>query len=268
MAFINVPFYCIHHFVFLFFYLGIDGQNTMVYPVITASMSLSELTSKFPVLNTEESNERQYVSTATSPAPYLSPTPVFSPKKELGTPEDPPASVTSPLQSQTLPISISPKDTDCPLAPSENIDSALNLVDSKAGKKKKKLRKKKTLRAAHVPENSDTEQDVSKPVRKVKCRKLSKDATVSTSTPLVVDVASQDGESNKGVNDSDSSIEMMELPKPRYEVVEIDSNEEKPDSPTKTALADCPKLGSLDKNDEVTSTSELGTNYTEETLRR
>lgn len=246
---------------------GIDGQNTMVYPVITASMSLSELTSKFPVLNTEESNERQYVSTATSPAPYLSPTPVFSPKKELGTPEDPPASVTSPLQSQTLPISISPKDTDCPLAPSENIDSALNLVDSKAGKKKKKLRKKKTLRAAHVPENSDTEQDVSKPVRKVKCRKLSKDATVSTSTPLVVDVASQDGESNKGVNDSDSSIEMMELPKPRYEVVEIDSNEEKPDSPTKTALADCPKLGSLDKNDEVTSTSELGTNYTEETLR-
>lgn len=234
-----------------------------MYPVITASMSLSELTSKFPVLNTEESNERQYASTGTSPCPYL------SPKKEVDTPEDSPASMTSPLQSQTLPISISPKDTDCPLAPSENIDSALILADSKVGKKKKKkLRKKKTLRAAHVPENSDTEQDIGKPVRKVKCRKLSKDATVSTSTPLVVDAASQDGESNKDVNASDSSIEMMELPKPRYEVVEIDSNEEKPDSPTKTALADCPKLGSLDKNDEVTSTSELGTSYTEETLRR
>ncbi|CAI9531504.1 unnamed protein product [Staurois parvus] len=240
----------------------VDGQNTPMYPVITASMSLSELTSKFPVLNTELSNERHYVSTATSPPHYLSPIPIFSPKQEVDVPENLPAAVTRPLQGQ----SISPKDTDCPVAPSEHVDSTLISAKSMEGKKKKKLRKKKTLRAAHVPENSDTEQDVSKPVRKVKCRKLSKEATVSTSTPVEVDAASQDGEINKDHNASDSSIEMMELPKPCYEVVEIDSSDEKPDSPSKTDLVDCPKLSSLDKNDEVTSTSELGTNYAVGTL--
>nr|DBA14278.1 TPA: hypothetical protein GDO54_005272 [Pyxicephalus adspersus] len=245
---------------------GVDSQNTPVYPVIAATMSLSELTSKFTVFNAEESNERQYVPTASSPPPDLSLTPVLSPKKEVDTPENPSTSVLGPPQSESLLLSTSTKGTDCPIAPSEHVDSTLISENSKVGKKKKKLRKKKTLRAAHVPENSDTEQDVSKPVRKVKCRKLSKEATVSTSTPPEVDTASQDAQANKDGNDSNSSIEMMELPNPRFEVVEIDSNDEKPDSPSKTHQANCLKQGILEKNDEVTSTSELGTNYTEENL--
>ncbi|KAM5129510.1 zinc finger protein 106 [Mantella aurantiaca] len=237
---------------------GVDVQHTPVYPVIAASMSLSELANKFPILNTDISSQRKYVSTATSPPPDLSQTPILSPKQEIVIPENPPTSAPSPLHSQSLPVTISPKGTDCPAAPSENVDSTLISTNSKVGKKKKKLRKKKALRAAHVPDNSDTEQDISKPVRKVKCRKLCKDATVSTSTPLEVDPASQDAEINKDDNASDSSIEMMELPNPRFEVVEIDSNDEKPDSPSKADLADYPKPGSLEKNDEVTSTSELG----------
>ncbi|XP_018425005.1 PREDICTED: zinc finger protein 106 [Nanorana parkeri] len=219
-----------------------------------------------PPETNEASNEKQYVSTATSPPPDLSPTPVFSQTQEVDIPENPPTSVPGPLQGRSLPFSMSPKGTDCPVAPSELIDSTLISANSKAGKKKKKLRKKKTLRAAHVPENSDTEQDVSKPVRKVKCRKLSKEATVSTSTPLEMDAMSQDSKINKDDNDSDSSIEMMELPKPCFEVVEIDSNDEKPDSPSKTDLANCPQPGKLEKNDEVTSTSELGTRYPENIL--
>ncbi|XP_075048381.1 zinc finger protein 106 isoform X2 [Mixophyes fleayi] len=243
---------------------GESSQNTSVYPIITATMSLSELTSTFPVISGDQSLDKPSVSTASSQTFFS------TPKSESDSPGNRPVSVQSPLQGHTLPFSMSPKETSCSTGPAEHAESTLITIESKIGKKKK-LRKKKTLRPTHIPENSDTEQDISsKPVRKVKCRRLSKETTVSTSTSveLEIDTASQETEMNK--EDSDSSIEVMEIPNPRFEVVHIDSHSdnEKPDSPSKTELAGvvCSSQGSLETNDEVTSTSELGTNYVVENV--
>ncbi|XP_068110115.1 zinc finger protein 106 [Hyperolius riggenbachi] len=241
---------------------GENHQVTSVYPIITATISLSELASKFPA-----HIDRQSVSTATSP-PRLSQPPCLALKHSS---ERVTASITTTLQSQSLSVSISPKENNCSTAPSEHVDSTLVTAEAKVSKKKKRLRKKKTLRAAHVPENSDTEQEVSKPIRKIKGRRLSKEGTVSTSTSVEQDgdTGSHDAEMNKD-NDSDSSIEVMEVPNPRYEVVEIDSmsDGEKPDSPSKDNPLElaCLNQSRTDTNDEVTSTSELGTNYTEDNL--
>ncbi|XP_056402748.1 zinc finger protein 106 isoform X2 [Hyla sarda] len=223
----------------------------------------NELTSKFPAV------AKTSVSVATSPLVY------GSQKTDSDSTENHPAPVQSPQQGQVLTTNISTQETTCSTGPAENGESTLITIETKSGKKKKKLRKKKTLRAAHIPENSDTEQDIdSKPVRKVKCRRLSKETTVSTSTSLEQegDTASQEAELNRVGNYSDSNIEVMEIKNPRFEVVEIDSHsdDEKPDSPCKNDLADfvCSSQGHIETHDEVTSTSELGTNYSEEILRK
>ncbi|XP_040267868.1 zinc finger protein 106 isoform X2 [Bufo bufo] len=159
--------------------------------------------------------------------------------------------------------------------PAEHRKATLITTATKTGKKKKKLRKKKTLRAAHIPENSDTEQDVdaNKPVRKVRCRRPSKEATVSTSTSVEqeADAASPQAELNREDNDSDSIIEVMEVRNPRFEVLQIgpNSDDEKPDSPSKIDLADFVRSfeGAVENHNEVTSTSELGLRYLDKISR-
>lgn len=246
---LNLNFICIY-------FLGESSQNASLFPIITATMSLSEFTSKFPPA------AKTNASLATSPHLF------GSQKTDSDSTENRPASVQSPQQGQL-------QETTGSTGPAEHGEPTIITIETKTGKKKKKLRKKKTLRAAHIPENSDTEQDIdaSKPVRKVKCRRLSKETTVSTSTSLDQegDTASQEVELNREDNDSDSNIEVMEIRNPRFEVVEVESHsdDEQPDSPSKNDLADfvCTSHGDIEINDEVTSTSELGTNYSAKILR-
>ncbi|XP_004861796.2 zinc finger protein 106 [Heterocephalus glaber] len=151
--------------------------------------------------------------------------------------------------------------------PGLQAESTLMSPETRGNKKKKKLRKKKTLRATHVPENSDTEQDIftAKPVRKVKIGKLPKGGKVTTST-WEDSRTSREQESVQDEPESDSSLEVLEVPHPQLEVVAIDSSEsgeEKPDSPSKKDI-----WGSIEQNpvetsrsgcDEVSSTSEIVT---------
>lgn len=139
--------------------------------------------------------------------------------------------------------------------------------ETRGSKKKKKLRKKKTLRAAHVPENSDTEQDVftAKPVRKVKMGKLPKGGKVTTST-WEDSRTSREQESVRDEPESDSSLEVLEVPHPQLEVVAIDSSEsgeEKPDSPSKKDIWSSAEQNPVETSrsgcDEVSSTSEIVT---------
>ncbi|XP_069064888.1 zinc finger protein 106 isoform X2 [Pleurodeles waltl] len=154
--------------------------------------------------------------------------------------------------------------------------STIALVEEKGSKKKKKLRKKKTLKAAHVPENSDTEQDIScNPVRKLKCKKMTKEGKVTTSTSFDQEESSTalGNERNKDENDSDSSVEVVEVSNPTLEIVAIDSapEEAKPDSPSKRdPLSNTEKrLVEVARSgyDEVSSTSEMGANYRNGVLR-
>ncbi|XP_058847254.1 zinc finger protein 106-like [Acipenser ruthenus] len=153
-------------------------------------------------------------------------------------------------------------------------ESTMAVPENKAGKRLKKLKKKKALRKANDgQENSDTEQDgdSSRPVRKSKPRKATKGGKVSTSTPQKGDRPSEGTEPSKagleqGSADSDTSLEMIELPTTQLEVVAIDSSDsgdEKRGSPSKRDLptvstcnhTEDQKLGC----DEVSSTSELVT---------
>ncbi|XP_074005239.1 zinc finger protein 106 isoform X8 [Numenius arquata] len=141
----------------------------------------------------------------------------------------------------------------------------------KGNRRRRKLRKKKTLRAARVPENSDTEQDIidSKPVRKVKGGKVPKGEKVTTSNPpRQENGATAQTTRNKDENDSDASLELVEVPAPQCEVVDIGSSEsgdEKPDSPSKrdsrSSVDQAVLEASCSGYDEVSSTSEIGTNY-------
>ncbi|XP_064222003.1 zinc finger protein 106 isoform X5 [Aotus nancymaae] len=151
--------------------------------------------------------------------------------------------------------------------PEQQAESTLTSAETRGSKKKKKLRKKKTLRAAHVPENSDTEQDILtvKPVRKVKGGKLIKGGKVPTST-WEDSRTGQEQESVRDEPDSDSSLEVLEIPNPQLEVVAIDSSEsgeEKPDSPSKKDIWNSTEQNPLETSrsgcDEVSSTSEIGT---------
>nr|XP_035117846.2 zinc finger protein 106 isoform X11 [Callithrix jacchus] len=153
--------------------------------------------------------------------------------------------------------------------PEQQAESTLTSAEIRGSKKKKKLRKKKTLRAAHVPENSDTEQDILtvKPVRKVKGGKLIKGGKVTTST-WEDSRTGQEQESVRDEPDSDSSLEVLEIPNPQLEVVAIDSSEsgeEKPDSPSKKDIWNSTEQNQLETSrsgcDEVSSTSEIGTRY-------
>lgn len=151
--------------------------------------------------------------------------------------------------------------------PEQQAQSTLASAETRGSKKKKKLRKKKTLRATHVPENSDTEQDVftAKPARKVKPGKGAKGGKVTTST-REDSKTGREQETGRDEPDSESSLEVLQVPNPQLEVVALDtseSGEEKPDSPSKKDTwnsaeqnpTETPRSGC----DEVSSTSELGT---------
>uniref|UniRef100_A0A8C0UB02 Zinc finger protein 106 n=1 Tax=Cyanistes caeruleus TaxID=156563 RepID=A0A8C0UB02_CYACU len=140
----------------------------------------------------------------------------------------------------------------------------------KGNRRRRRLRKKKTLRAAHVPDNSDTEQDMIdfKPVRKVKGGKVPKGEKVTTSTPTREEsgVAAQ-AVRNNDKNDSDASLELVEISAPQCDVVDVGSSEsgdEKPDGLSKRDSCNSVDQAALEAScsgyDEVSSTSEIGTN--------
>lgn len=197
--------------------------------------------------------------------------------KENKGPADNPISeqCTSSFQSKTSPSGI-PANEDPKQATEQSEQMAVSTlvsIKTKVSKKKKKLKKKKALRAAHVPENSDTEQDISdsKPFRKVKSVKVAKGEKVTTSTPPKQQKAEATEEKNgkKDENESDTSLEFVEVPKSPLEVVNITSSEsgdEKPDSPSKRDFLSSSehlfREASRSGYDEVSSTSEIGTNYT------
>uniref|UniRef100_A0A803T9N0 Zinc finger protein 106 n=1 Tax=Anolis carolinensis TaxID=28377 RepID=A0A803T9N0_ANOCA len=176
------------------------------------------------------------------------------------------------LQNQTFPSDpVLKEDSKRKMEqPKQMAVSTLNSLESKM-KKKKKLKKKKALRAAaRVPENSDTEQDVSdsKPLRKIKTIKAPKGGNVTTSSLPKQEDAPEEGKKAKDENESDTSLEFVEVPKSPLEVVTIPSSEsgdEKPDSPSKRiALSSSEQIlreASRSGYDEVSSTSEIGTLY-------
>lgn len=180
------------------------------------------------------------------------------------------ASSTSSLRLSFTPETPAEKETQSPAdQPEQQAESTLTSAETRGSKKKKKLRKKKTLRATHVPENSDTEQDVftAKPVRKVKTGKAAKGGKVTTST-WGDSQTGREQETARDEPDSESSLEVLEVPNPQLEVVAIDSSEsgeEKPDSPSKKDTWTAAEQNSIETSrsgcDEVSSTSELGTRY-------
>ncbi|XP_031808014.1 zinc finger protein 106 isoform X2 [Sarcophilus harrisii] len=185
------------------------------------------------------------------------------------------STIVEPCSSSFLSLTFpsqSPLEKGHPLLAEQPAETTLTSVESKGNKKKKKLRKKKTLRAAHVPENSDTEQDVftAKPVRKIKAGKMLKGGKVTTSTSLGQEDGRTDQEPDRARDepDSDSSLEVLEVPNPQLEVVAIESSEsgeEKPDSPCKDDTWNSTEQSLLEASrsgcDEVSSTSEIGTHY-------
>ncbi|XP_074091276.1 zinc finger protein 106 isoform X2 [Macrotis lagotis] len=184
------------------------------------------------------------------------------------------SNIVEPCSSSFLSLNFpsqTPLEKEHPLLAEQPAESTLTSPESKGNKKKKKLRKKKTLRATHVPENSDTEQDVFtvKPVRKIKAGKMAK-GKVTTSTSLGQEDGRicQDQDRTRDEPDSDSSLEVLEVPNPQLEVVAIESSEsgeEKPDSPCKDDTWNSTEHSLLEASrsgcDEVSSTSEIGTHY-------
>ncbi|XP_039182898.1 zinc finger protein 106 isoform X2 [Crotalus tigris] len=171
-------------------------------------------------------------------------------------------------QSFSFRLATNENDKQATEQPEQMAISTMGTTEFKISKKKKKLKKKKALRAARVPENSDTEQDVSdsKPFRKVKAVKIPKGEKVTTSTPPKQEDAQE--RKRKKENDSDTSLEFVEIPKSPLEVVAITSSEsesEKPDSPSKrdtlNATEKLLREPSRSSYDEVSSTSEIGVNY-------
>nr|KAF6488531.1 zinc finger protein 106 [Rousettus aegyptiacus] len=251
------------------------SDHCPVYPVITAPLSLSELTESFHEpsrelkFSVEQGNARNRENTPSSQSAGLPSTnkegeePTKSNSgSEACTSSFPRLSFASetPLEKE----SHSPAEQ-----PEQQAESTLTSAETRGNKKKKKLRKKKTLRAIHVPENSDTEQDVfiAKPVRKVKTGKSTKGGKVTTSTWEDSRIGPEQDCVRDGP-DSDSSLEVLEIPNPQLEVVAIDSSEsgeEKPDSPSKKDIWNCTEQNSLETSrsgcDEVSSTSEIGTRY-------
>ncbi|XP_034968144.1 zinc finger protein 106 isoform X1 [Zootoca vivipara] len=246
---------------------GNMSQQPLLHPVISATMSFSALIDFQDMQKPVPDKERARSSSSYSPS-------LLAEKAEEN--KIPPDNTvveqcSSSFQSPTFPSEL-PADEDPRQAMEQMAVSALVSVGSKMSKKKKKLKKKKALRAARVPENSDTEQDVSdsKPLRKVKMVKGTRGGKVTTSTPPKQEdaEAAREGKRKKDENESDTSLEFVEVPKSPLEVVAISSSEsgdEKPDSPSKRdALNSSEQLlreASRSGYDEVSSTSEIGTSY-------
>ncbi|XP_023590942.1 zinc finger protein 106 isoform X3 [Trichechus manatus latirostris] len=251
------------------------GDSCPVYPVIAATLSLSELTEsfheasqelKFPV---EQGNIRNRENSPSSQSTDLPDMNKEGEEPARGNSESEACTSSFPRLPFASETSLEKEPHSPADQPEQQAESTLTSAESRGNKKKKKLRKKKTLRAAHVPENSDTEQDVftAKPVRKVKTGKLTKGGKVTTST-WEDGRTGQEQESVRDEPDSDSSLEVLEIPNPQLEVVAIDSSEsgeEKPDSPSKKDIWNSTEQNPLETSrsgcDEVSSTSEIGTRY-------
>ncbi|XP_064514197.1 zinc finger protein 106 [Pseudopipra pipra] len=251
------------------------NPKTSVYPVISATMSLSELISCFQHTNQDvhkPAADRVKSGLPENPSPpSLS---VFSKSEANDTVAEEfllhqcSTSLSKHSVLLGMPMDKTPKLS---AEPSEQHLAATVVPAEKGNRRRRRLRKKKTLRAAHVPENSDTEQDMidSKPVRKVKGGKVPKGEKVTTSTsPREEDGATAQRARNKDKNDSDASLELVEVSAPQCEVVDVGSSEsgdEKPDSPSKRDSRSSVDQAFLEAScsgyDEVSSTSEIGTNY-------
>lgn len=262
----------------IFFFLLNSGEisdNCPVYPVTTAALSLSELTERFHEpsqelkFSVEQGITRNRGNSPSSQSAGLPSIDKESEEPNKGNSGSEACTSSFPRLSFASETPLEKEPHSPADQPEQQAESTLTSAEARGNKKKKKLRKKKTLRAAHVPENSDTEQDVftAKPVRKVKTGKSAKGGKVTTSSW-------EDGrtgpeqESVRDEPDSDSSLEVLEVPNPQLEVVAIDSSEsgeEKPDSPSKKDIWNSTEQNSLETSrsgcDEVSSTSEIGTRY-------
>ncbi|XP_010291387.1 PREDICTED: zinc finger protein 106 isoform X1 [Phaethon lepturus] len=257
------------------------NQKTSVYPVISATISLSELAACFQRANQDVRKpavDRGKAGLPENPSPCL--LSVFSKREANDTVTGSflldQCSSSLPKHSVLLEMPMD-KTPRLSAEPSEQQTATTVVAAEKGNRRRRKLRKKKTLRAAHVPENSDTEQDIidSKPVRKVKGGKVPKGEKVTTSTPPRQEVgATTQTARNKDENDSDASLELVEVPAPQCEVVDVGSSEsgdEKPDSPSKrdsrSSVDQAVLEASCSGYDEVSSTSEIGTNYRDDGKR-
>ncbi|NXC93810.1 ZN106 protein, partial [Certhia familiaris] len=251
------------------------NQQTSVYPVITATISLAGLAACFQ--HTDQDVNQPAADKGQSGLPENSSplsVSVFSKREANDTVAERllldrcSASLSKHSVLLEMPMDKTPKLS---AEPSEQHLTMAAVPAEKGNRRRRRLRKKKTLRAAHVPENSDTEQDMIdfKPVRKVKGGKVPKGEKVTTSTP-----PREEGEvtaqaaRNKDENDSDASLELVEVSAPKCEVVDVGSSEsgdEKPDSPSKRDSCNSVDQAALEAAcsgyDEVSSTSEIGTNY-------
>ncbi|XP_029454483.1 zinc finger protein 106 isoform X2 [Rhinatrema bivittatum] len=241
------------------------SQNPSLYPVITSTRSLTELAQSFPQVSCKFAPGKGGPKSSENNFPSQLP---FSSKREENSTLN--QGILSERHSSTFQTHFSTMQEllgkmPCPL-PAQQAESTLATSESQGGKKKKKLRKKKTLRATRVPENSDTEHDTdaNKPTRKVKSKRIPKDVKVTTSTLLEQENGSTmlGTENNKDENDSDCVVEVVEISNAQFEVVAIDSGsgDEKPDSPSKQDLLSNREMVHC-SYDEVTSTSEMGSSY-------
>ncbi|XP_054017495.1 zinc finger protein 106 [Dryobates pubescens] len=250
------------------------NQKTSVYPVISATISISELAAYFQSTNQDVRKPAKNRGKARLPEDPSHSLSVFSKREANDTVTESFLQVqrrpSLPKHSALLemPVDKSPKLS---AEPSKQQMATTVVPAEKGNRRRRKLRKKKTLRAAHVPENSDTEQDIidSKPVRKLKGGKVPKGVKVTTSTPPRQEkrITGQTARNNNE-NDSDVSLELVEVPAPHCEVVDVGSSEsgdEKPDSPSKRDSRSNVDQAVLEAScsgyDEVSSTSEIGTNY-------
>uniref|UniRef100_A0A8C5UAI4 Zinc finger protein 106 n=1 Tax=Malurus cyaneus samueli TaxID=2593467 RepID=A0A8C5UAI4_9PASS len=260
------------------FFLEATNQNTSVYPVITATISLSELAACFQHNNQDvhkPAADKGQSGLPENPSPHSMS--VFNKREAndtVATLDQCSTSLSKHSVLLEMPMDETPKSS---AEPSEQHLAITAVPEEKGNRRRRRLRKKKSLRAAHVPDNSDTEQDMidSKPVRKVKGGKVPKGEKVTTSTPPreEIGVTAQASRSKDG-NDSDVSLELVEVAAPKCEVVDVGSSEsgdEKPDSPSKRDSHSSVDQGVLEAScsgyDEVSSTSEIGTNFSNDGKR-
>ncbi|KAJ6667274.1 hypothetical protein lerEdw1_017252 [Lerista edwardsae] len=251
----------------------LDGKTrskSSLYPVISATVSMSGLIDFHQPDEDAEKPAPDNGSTALPghSFPRCSPLLVKETKEETKSSEDNfSEQQSSSFQNLIFPSEMPVDEDPITERPEQMAASTLISSESRLNKKKKKLKKKKALRATRVPENSDTEQDVSdaKPFRKLKMLKMPTTEKVTTSTPPKQDGAE---ERRRKQGESDTSVELVEVPKSPLEVVSISSSEsgdEKPDSPSKRdAFSPSEQVlreESRSGYDEVSSTSEIGTNY-------
>ncbi|XP_038185346.1 zinc finger protein 106 isoform X3 [Arvicola amphibius] len=249
---------------------GVVSESCPVYPAIPTALT-SESTENCLEANRDKNSPVEQVNSRSRENSLSSQSPE-RPGINKGEESAKGSSGSEACSSSFLRLSFTPetpveKETRSPAE--HQAESTLASAETRGSKKKKKLRKKKTLRATHVPENSDTEQDVftAKPARKTKAGKVAKGGKVTTST-WEDSRTGREQEPLRAEPDSESSLEVLEVPNPQLEVVAIDSSEsgeEKPDSPSKkdswSSAEQNPVEASRSGCDEVSSTSELGTRY-------